>query len=117
MESNKERSEEIKKHINQSSLDIKTNNSTIGIKCDSMDHDDENLIREGNRAYAIVVNSNNSWNIINLVCHRCSVRDVVERIVGSDKECVGIVEATVRVNFSEDSIILQSPKIWELMKV
>jgi hypothetical protein len=117
MEPDKQRVEEIKDYVKKSRLDIDKDEQTVGLECDCIDHDDENFIREGNRAYAIVISEDNGWNIRSVVCNRCSVRKVVERVVGSDKECVGIVETTVTADFSEGMMMLQSPKIWELMKV
>lgn len=104
----------VEREVLDISLDI-SNNNGIGIDCGSLEHNNDNCIREGNRSYVILTFDDDSWSVSDIICKKCSVRDAVERNQG-DSDHVAVVEALLAVNLPESKATFQEPKIWELMK-
>lgn len=104
----------VEREVLNLSLDI-SNENQIGVTCDGIEHEQDNYVREGNRTYLILTFEDDEWNVSNIICKKCSVRDSVERLQ-SGNDHLAVVEASLNVDLPESEATFQEPKIWELMR-
>lgn len=80
------------------------------LPCCSDNHPDDNMIREGNRIYQIVVHKDNEWRIKSQVCIECSVRDIVKDI----DDTFAVIEGLVKKE--DEELIFKDAKVWDILE-
>lgn len=102
-----------------SSNDIRPHKSSLSeqpnelyLECDSASHDGKNIIREGNKLFAVLA-KDKKWNLEDYTCWKCNVKNIVEK---NHDKAIAVVETTLVVGDDYEEMYFKDAEVRDLMR-
>lgn len=111
MNQNKYATEVIEK-LSGEKTDILIKNDKF-LNCNCTEHTKETKLREGNKIFVVLIKKEDTWQINNTVCWKCSVKNTIERI--TENYPIAIVEGLLLKKKDKSEYYISEPDVWEII--